>query len=81
MTTMGALALRFVDNDEQRDGFGTLTAFRVAWGVLIAIAGWVGFSFLTLAGFHTYLLCVGLGTYDWVVLQVRVWGVSLQVMT
>lgn len=70
MSAVGVLTLIWSDKDDQRDAFGSLTASRIAWGVFIAGAGWIAVSFVALAGFHTYLLVVGLGTYDWVVLQV-----------
>lgn len=71
MTTVGVLAMVLVEKDEQRDALGSLTAYRVAWGVFVAVAGWIAVSFVALAGFHTYLLWKGLGTYDWVLLQVH----------
>ncbi|CAM9496428.1 unnamed protein product [Pylaiella littoralis] len=69
MSAMGVVVLLLSGEDGQRDAFGSLTAARIAWGVFIAVAGWIAVSFVALAGFHTYLLVLGLGTYDWVVLQ------------
>lgn len=71
MTVAATLIVIWADKDDQRDAFGSLTASRITWGVFIAVAGWIAVSFVALAGFHTYLLLVGLGTYDWVVMQVR----------
>lgn len=71
MSVVGVLVLVWADNDDQRDAFGSLTASRIGWGVLIGVTGWIAVSFVALAGFHTYLLLIGLGTYDWVVLQVN----------
>ncbi|CAM9599494.1 unnamed protein product [Ascophyllum nodosum] len=69
MVAIGALFLIFSTKGEQRDAFGTLTGARVGWGVFLAVTGWIAVSFVALAGFHTYLLFVGMGTYDWVVSQ------------
>lgn len=70
MVAIGILVLVLSTEREQRDAFGTLTGARVGWGIFIALGGWVAISFVALAGFHSYLLLVGMGTYDWVVLQV-----------
>lgn len=71
MTVAATLTVIWADEDDQREAFGSLTASRITWGIFIAVAGWIAVSFVALAGFHTYLLLVGLGTYDWVVMQVR----------
>ncbi|CAN0317950.1 unnamed protein product [Ectocarpus sp. 12 AP-2014] len=69
MTVAATLTVIWADEDDQREAFGSLTASRITWGIFIAVAGWIAVSFVALAGFHTYLLLLGLGTYDWVVMQ------------
>lgn len=71
MVAIGILVQFLVDEDDLRDGFGSLVAGRWSWGIFDVMSGWIAFSFVALAGFHSYLLCIGMGTYDWVVLQVR----------
>ncbi|CAN0277586.1 unnamed protein product, partial [Laminaria digitata] len=69
MSAVALLVLVTMDKDDQKDAFGSLTSARASWGVFLAVAGWTAVSFVALAGFHTYLLMIGLGTFDWVVLQ------------
>lgn len=69
MSAVALLAIFVVDKDDLRDAFGSLTAARAGWGVFLVVSGWTAVSFVALAGFHTYLLLIGLGTFDWVVSQ------------
>lgn len=69
MVATAMLVQFLVDEDDLAEGFGGVPGARWCWGVFAAVSGWVAFSFLALAGFHSYLLCLGLGTFDWVVLQ------------
>lgn len=71
MLTVGILVQFLVPKEDLIDVFGTESGARVPWGVFAAVSAWVALSFVILAAFHTYLLCIGLGTFDWVVLQVR----------
>jgi hypothetical protein len=42
-----------------------LVGYRTLMGLHTFAAGVLLLAFLCVAGFHTYLLCSGLGTYDW----------------
>lgn len=70
MSAVALLAVLVMNKDDLREDFGSLEAARASWGVFLAVAGWTAVSFVALAAFHTYLLLIGLGTFDWVVLQV-----------
>lgn len=71
MLAVGVIVQLLTPVEDLRKGFGSESGARAAWGVFDVVTGWVAVSFVALAAFHTYLLCLGLGTYDWVVLQVR----------
>eukprot|EP00904_Undaria_pinnatifida_P005238 jgi/Undpi1/1844/HiC_scaffold_12.g05231.m1 len=74
MSAVALLAVLVMNKDDLREDFGSLEAARASWGVFLAVAGWTAVSFVALAAFHTYLLLIGLGTFDWVVLQRSVGG-------
>lgn len=70
MVAVAVLVQFMVDENDLAEGFRSVPAARWGWGVFAAVSGWIAFSFVALTGFHTYLLCIGMGTFDWVVLQV-----------
>lgn len=74
MVAVGILVQFLTPEDKLVQRFGSESVARASWGVFDAVSGWVAVSFVVLAAFHTYLLCIGLGTFDWVVLQVRFEG-------
>lgn len=74
MVAVGVLVQFLTPEDKLIRRFGSESVARASWGVFDALSGWVAVSFVMLAAFHTYLLCIGLGTFDWVVLQVRFEG-------
>lgn len=53
------------DNSEQK--FGTFTTGAIAWGVHDTVSFVIGASFCSLFCFHTFLIVMKKGTYDYIV--------------
>jgi hypothetical protein len=57
----------WLDKQQLASVFGSDSAGYIAWGVFIAVSACVGASFISLCSFHTYLIGLGKGTYDYIV--------------
>ncbi|CAM9393251.1 unnamed protein product, partial [Phaeothamnion confervicola] len=57
------------DESDLSGRLGSATNGRIAWGVLALFSFWIFSCFGALSAFHSYLILLGTGTYDWVVLQ------------
>lgn len=67
-TIVGILCIAvWLDADEMSAAFGSATAGRVTWGVLTIASLLVGTCFASLSGFHSYLIFIRKGTYDWMI--------------
>jgi palmitoyltransferase ZDHHC1/11 len=65
---IGIITLTVWLNKEQLASvFGSDSAGYIAWGVFIGVSACVGASFISLCSFHTYLIGLGKGTYDYIV--------------
>ncbi len=66
-TVIGLLAIAYWETDSNGSSFNASPEGRSLWILSSLFDCIIGVCFSSLVGFHTYLICKGMGTYDYVI--------------